>query len=124
MNTQTEKGMTGSIKLRPQEVYSVEANVLHKKSAKRNSQLKIVPTLSIRTPTAELLSLVGNVDFKNNKSLKTNIQVNMATYLRDTLSLTCRFHAVNGSTVALLRYSVVLFYTLKYSTRSSVLKSL
>ncbi|XP_041360319.1 uncharacterized protein LOC121376501 [Gigantopelta aegis] len=104
VNKQSEKGITGSIMLRPQQEYSIAANVLHKKSGKRNPQLKLIPTLSIKSPEFTLLSVAGTVDFKKNKSLKTNIIINVDKYLKKAISVTSTVTRSENAKVKRVKY--------------------
>ncbi|XP_041357851.1 uncharacterized protein LOC121374806 [Gigantopelta aegis] len=112
-NTKTEKSFKGVFGLCPKRRYSADIGLILQDNSNKRTMLKIIPTLVIRDPTKNLISLTGSADFKQDKSLRSSLSLSVAKYMNKPTTIKCNWRKMSGKR---LRHNAVLIFTSKYAS--------
>ena len=77
--------------LEPKQAYSAEVGLVYQDSGKSKAIIKLIPTLIVRTPSVELVTISGSGDYREGKSLKASLDVNVHKLLTKPINIKCEF---------------------------------
>ncbi|GFO03307.1 apolipophorin [Plakobranchus ocellatus] len=86
INSETQRTLTGSATLDHHDVYSGTVQLLHTFSRNR-AIVKLEPTVLVSAPNWKIFLMSGQVDFKRNKLLKTDMLITMEKTLKKPIKL-------------------------------------
>ncbi|XP_046557711.1 apolipophorins-like [Haliotis rubra] len=96
VNSKTEKSLKGSLSLAPEQDYVLEAGYVYQETGKKKPTIKAIPTLMVKTPKRELVSLKGAWEYKENKSLQGSTTVDVHNILSKPITFQCDMRQTSG----------------------------
>ncbi|XP_046338509.2 uncharacterized protein LOC124119888 [Haliotis rufescens] len=96
MNSKIEKSLKGTFSLAPKQDFVLEAGWMYKKSGRKKSIIKVIPTLMVKTPKLELVSLKGEWEYKESKSLQGGVTLDVHKLLRKPITFQCDMYEISG----------------------------
>ncbi|XP_067677414.1 uncharacterized protein [Haliotis asinina] len=97
VNSETEKSLKGTFSLAPEQDYVLEAGYVYQETGKKKkSIIKAIPTLMVKTPRRELVSLKGAWEYKESKSLQGSTTVDVHNLLSKPITFQCDIHQTSG----------------------------
>ncbi|XP_046557704.1 uncharacterized protein LOC124266908 [Haliotis rubra] len=97
LNSKIEKSVMGTFSLAPKQDYFLEAGLVYQNSGRKKSIIKVIPTLTVKTPKLQLVSLSGSGDYKEGKSLKGGVSLDVHKVLDKPITLKCDIKKTGGS---------------------------
>ena len=80
---------SGTVTVDSDKEYHVQAQVDKDIKDRKDFSAKLKPSLLVTSPDGTLLSVMGGLDYRQNKMLKTNLVVDMKDVLKKPVSLDC-----------------------------------
>ncbi|XP_067677415.1 uncharacterized protein [Haliotis asinina] len=87
MNSETEKSLKGTFSLAPEQDYVLEAGYVYQETGKKKPIIKAIPTLMVKTPKRELVSLKGEWEYKQSKLLQGSVTFDVHKVLSKPITL-------------------------------------
>ncbi|XP_071116773.1 uncharacterized protein [Haliotis cracherodii] len=97
LNSKIEKSVMGTFNLAPKQDYVLEAGLVYQNSGRKKSIIKVIPTLTVKTPKVEVVSLSGSGDYKEGKSLKGSLSLDVHKVLTKPITLKCNIKKTGGT---------------------------
>ncbi|XP_046557710.1 uncharacterized protein LOC124266912 [Haliotis rubra] len=96
MNSETEKSLKGTLSMAPEQDYVIEAGYVYQETDKKKPIIKVIPTLTMKTPKRELVSLKGQWKYKENKSLQGSVTFDVHKLLNKPITFQCDMNQISG----------------------------
>ncbi|XP_071088621.1 uncharacterized protein [Haliotis cracherodii] len=97
LNSKIEKSLIGTFSLAPKQDYLLEVGLVYQDSGRKRSIIKVIPTLMVKTPELELISLSGSGDYKEGKSLKGSLTLDVHEVMAKPITLKCDVKKTGGT---------------------------
>ncbi|XP_067677413.1 uncharacterized protein [Haliotis asinina] len=96
VNSETEKSLKGTFSLTPEQDYVLEAGYVYQETGKRKPVIKVIPALMVKTPKRELISLSGEWEYKESKSLQGSVIFDVHKLLSKPITFQCDMYQIYG----------------------------
>ncbi|XP_046557707.1 uncharacterized protein LOC124266910 isoform X2 [Haliotis rubra] len=96
MNSKTERSLKGTLSLAPEEEYVLEAGYVYQETGKKKPIIKVIPTLTMKTPKRELVSLKGEWEYKESKSLQGSVTFDVHKLLNKPITFQCDMYQISS----------------------------
>ena len=87
--TKKEYKMSAAVTVDGDKEYAIQAQLDKDIKDRKDFSAKLKPTLLVTSPDGTVLSVIGGLDYKQNKQFKTNVVVDMKDVLKKPISFDC-----------------------------------